>query len=223
MIQQRRSPCAAVPVIVSAFSEDQVQRLTGISKRQLRYWDRTGFFTPSLAEENRRIAFSRIYSFADVVSLRVLNVLRNQYGVSLQHLRKAAKELPQMSEEKWGSTELFVLNRRVVFVEPETAQYREIVNKQYVIGIPLRVIVSDTKRDIETMRERKGDIEGAIVRSRNVCHNAWVIAGTRIRVESIKEFAKEGYTVQQIQEEYPALTEIDIETALRHEGDGIAA
>ena len=223
MILQRRYPCAAVPVIVSAFSEDQVQRLTGISKRQLRYWDRTGFFKPSLAEENRRIAFSRIYSFTDVVSLRVLNVLRNQYGVSLQHLRKAAKELPQMSEEKWGSTELFVLNRRVVFVEPDTTQYREIVGQQYVIGIPLRVIVSDTKRDIETMKERGRDISGTVVRSRNVCRNAWVIAGTRIRVDTIKEFGKEGYTVQQIQEEYPALTEADIESALRHEDDGIAA
>lgn len=210
-------------MIVSAFSEDQVRRLTGISKRQLRYWDRTDFFTPSLAEENRRIAFSRIYSFADVVSLRVLNVLRNQYGVSLQHLRKAAKELPQMSEEKWGSTELFVLNRRVVFVEPETTQYREIVSKQYVIGIPLRLIVSETKRDIEALRERGKDAAGTIVRSRNVCHNAWVMAGTRIRVDSIKEFSKEGYTVQQIQEEYPTLTEADIEAALRHEGDGIAA
>ena len=223
MIPQRRYPCAAVPVIVSAFSEDQVQRLTGISRRQLRYWDRTGFFTPSLAEENRRIAFSRIYSFTDVVSLRALNVLRNQYGVSLQHLRKAAKELPRMSEEKWGSTELFVLNRQVIFVEPETEQYREIVSKQYVIGIPLRVIVSDTMRDVDALRERGKDISGSIVRSRNVCRNAWVVAGTRIRVESIKQFAKEGYTVQQIQEEYPTLTEADIEAALRHEGDVIAA
>ena len=210
-------------MIVSAFSEDQVQRLTGISKRQLRYWDRTGFFKPSLAEENRRIAFSRIYSFADVVSLRVLNVLRNQYGVSLQHLRKAAKDLPQMSEEKWGSMELFVLNRRVIFVESETTQYREIVSKQYVIGISLRVIVSDTRRDIEALRERNKDTVEVIARSRNVCHNAWVVSGTRIRVDSVKEFAKGGYTVQQIQKEFPALTEADIESALRHENDGVAA
>lgn len=210
-------------MIVSAFSEDQVQRLTGISKRQLRYWDRTGFFKPSLAEENRRLAFSRIYSFTDVVSLRVLNVLRNQYGVSLQHLRKAANDLPKMSEEKWGKTELFVLNRRIVFVEPETTQYREIVGKQYVIGISLRVVASDTRRDIEALRERGKGTAGTVVRSRNVCQNAWVMAGTRIRVDSIKEFAKEGYTVQQIQEEYPALTEADIEAALRHESDVVAA
>ena len=210
-------------MIISAFSEDQVQRLTGISKRQLRYWDRTGFFRPSLAEENRRIAFSRIYSFTDVVSLRVLNVLRNQYGVSLQHLRKVAKELPQISEEKWGSTELFVLNRRVVLVEPETIQYLEIVTKQYVIGIPLRMIVSETERDIAALRERDKDTTGMIVRSRNVCHNAWVIAGTRVRVASVKKFANEGYTVRQIQEEYPTLTEAEIESALRHEGDSIAA
>lgn len=39
-------------VVVSAFTEEQVSRLTGISHRQLRYWDSTKFFVPSLAYEN---------------------------------------------------------------------------------------------------------------------------------------------------------------------------
>jgi uncharacterized protein (DUF433 family) len=209
--------------IHAAFSEDQVERLTGISKRQLRYWDRTDFFKPQFAEENRRVAFSRVYSFMDVVSLRVLNVLRNQYSVPLQHLRRVAEALPQMSEAKWGSTQLFVFDRRVVFTEPGTAVYWEIVSKQYVIPIALQSVVTDTQRDIEALKERNENTVGRITRARNVCHNAWVIAGTRIPVAAIQRFSSAGYSVQEIKEEYPSLTDADIESAIQHKGDGIAA
>ena len=209
--------------IISAFSEDQVERLTGLTKRQLRYWDRTGFFKPELAEENRRVAFSRVYSFTDIVSLRVLNVLRNQYNVPLQHLRQVARDLPQMSEAKWGTMELFVLGRRVVFAEPDTSQYREIVSKQYVIPLALRDVRADTQRDIEALKKRDESVIGKITRARNVCHNAWVIAGTRIHVTAIKRFAEKGYSINEIMDEYPTLTEEDIRSAIQHRGDGIAA
>jgi hypothetical protein len=33
--------------VVSIFSAEQVCRLTGLSARQLRYWDLTGFFSPT--------------------------------------------------------------------------------------------------------------------------------------------------------------------------------
>ncbi|MCH7831905.1 MAG: DUF433 domain-containing protein [Proteobacteria bacterium] len=210
-------------MVIAAFSEEQVERLTGISKRQLRYWDRTNFFKPAFVNDNRRVAFSRIYSFRDVASLRILNVLRNQYNVPLQHLRKVAEDLPQLSDAKWISTELFVLDRRVVFVEPGTDQYREILSKQYVIGIPLSVVVSDTKRDVERLQEREKEDVGKVARGRNVRHNALVIAGTRIAVETIKRFAEDGYSIKQIMKEYPTLTEIDIKAALKHKSDGLAA
>ena len=220
---ERHRVAQADTKIHAAFSEDQVERLTGISKRQLRYWDRTDFFKPQLAEENRRVAFSRVYSFTDVVSLRVLNVLRNQYSVPLQHLRQVAEALPQMSEAKWGSTQLFVFGRRVVFVEPGTAVYWEIVSKQYVIPIALQSVVADTRRDIEALKERNESTIGRITRARNVCHNAWVIAGTRIPVTAIQRFASAGYSIQEIREEYPSLTDADIESAIEHKGDGVAA
>lgn len=209
--------------IHAAFSEDQVERLTGISNRQLRYWDRTDFFKPQYAEENRRVAFSRVYSFTDVVSLRVLNVLRNQFGIPLQHLRRVAKTLPHMSEAKWGATQLFVLGRKVVLAERGTEDYLEIVRKQYVIPIELQSVVTDTQRDIETLKKRDQNLVGGITRTRNVCHNAWVIAGTRIPVAAIQRFSSAGYSIQQIREEYPGLTETDIESAIKHEGDGVAA
>ena len=77
-----------------------MERLTGTTKSQLRYWDRTGFFAPAFGDENRRVAFSRIYSFRDIAALGVLNVLRNQHSIPLQQLRKVAERLSHLEAEK---------------------------------------------------------------------------------------------------------------------------
>ena len=65
--------------IISAFSADQVVKLTGLKIRQLAYWDSLGFFQPQYAAEDRRSPYSRIYSFKDVVALRTLSVLKSEY------------------------------------------------------------------------------------------------------------------------------------------------
>jgi hypothetical protein len=48
--------------ITSAFTADQVVRLTGLSMGQLAYWDKLGFFQPQYAAEDRKSPYSRIYS-----------------------------------------------------------------------------------------------------------------------------------------------------------------
>jgi len=176
-----------------------------------------------MAAENRRVSFSRIYSFKDIVQLRVLNVLRNQYNVPLQHLRKVAEQLGSLSDDKWTATELFVLNRRVIFAEPDTEKYREIVSGQYVIGIPLRTVVSDTRSAVSQLSKRDTAEFGRIERKRNVSRNAAVVAGTRIPVSTIVEFHEAGYTHQQIMEEFPSLNKADIEAAIKFYGDRTAA
>lgn len=62
-------------VVISAFKEDQVAGMTGISIPQLRYRERTNFFQPSLAYENRQASYGRIYSLLDIVGLKVVNAL----------------------------------------------------------------------------------------------------------------------------------------------------
>ncbi|MBW8640326.1 DUF433 domain-containing protein [Hoeflea sp. WL0058] len=208
--------------IISAFSEEHVERLTGVSKQQLRYWDRTDFYRPEMSDDNRRVAFSRIYSFRDIVQLRILNVLRNQYNVPLQHLRKVSQELSYLSEDKWTATELFVLNRRVIFAEPGTEKYREIVSGQYIIGLPLRTVVSDTREAVAQLSKREPSDMGQIEKKRNVSRNAAVIAGTRIPVSTIVEFHKAGYSPEQIIKEYPSLTKADVEAAIKFEGRNAA-
>src|SRR5471030_3299144 len=101
--------------VVSAFSDEQVQRLTGVSRTQLRYWDRTGFFVPPLANPDRRAPHSRLYTFRDVVSLKIINALRNDAKVPLPHLREVKEKLAHLGEDVWSKTTLYVLNKRVIF------------------------------------------------------------------------------------------------------------
>ena len=203
-------------VIVSAFTEDQVVRLTGISKRQLRYWDNTDFFTPSLAYENRRASHSRLYSFRDIVCLKVLHSIRNEIRVPLPHLREVKEKLAHLGDDVWSKTTLYVLNKRIVFVNPETEKKEDILTGQMVLQIPLEVVSSDMQEAVQAMRRRDKSSVGRIERHRNVVHNQPVIAGTRIPVRSVKAFADAGYSVDEIRKEYPTLTDADIRAAIDH-------
>jgi DNA-binding transcriptional MerR regulator len=46
--------------IVAAFAPEHVVRLTGLSMRQLAYWDQTGFFRPQHLSEGRG-PYGRVY------------------------------------------------------------------------------------------------------------------------------------------------------------------
>jgi DNA-binding transcriptional MerR regulator len=76
--------------------------LTGLSARQLRYWDETEFFSPALLDEYKRRAFGRIYSFRDVVGLRTIAILRNLHRIPLQELRRVGAWLKDNHDEPWS-------------------------------------------------------------------------------------------------------------------------
>lgn len=72
-----------------ALSTSEVQRHTGVSYRQLDYWERTGFLVPSI----RRAGGSgtqRLYSRADVRYAAAIKRLLDA-GVSMQAIRRAAE------------------------------------------------------------------------------------------------------------------------------------
>lgn len=210
------TPALDISNVVAAFSEEQIERMVGLSKGRLRYWAKTGFFAPSFIEEDGRLPYSRFYSFKDIVALRTLEILRIQNNVPLQHLRKVAEKLSHLKDSLWTQTTLFVVNRKVVLVNPETEQPQEIVSGQYLLGISLQRIINDTEGDVVLFRKRVPETIGRVAQSRAIARNALVIAGTRIPVGSIIRLHEDGYSSQEIMEEYPDLTEDDITAALRH-------
>jgi DNA-binding transcriptional MerR regulator len=69
------------------------RRAVGISYRQLDYWDKTGLVRPSI-KQARGKGSRRIYSFEDLVELRVIAQLLG-IGVPLAAVRKAARYVRQ--------------------------------------------------------------------------------------------------------------------------------
>lgn len=202
--------------VIGAFSEEQVSLLTNVSLHQLRRWDREGFFAPSYGVAERHVPYGRLYSFRDIVSLRVLNDLRNDKGISLQHLKEVSRKLAHLGDARWTATTLYVLGKRVVFTDPRTRLRSEIVSGQRVFDIPLRVAIASTRKAVQALNQRD-DVLGKIVRNKFVAQNQHVFAGTRIPVRAVREFADAGYSVQKIIAEYPDLTPADVAAALASE------
>lgn len=201
---------------IRAFDADHVVKLTRLSHAQLRYWDRTGFFRREFGS-TQRTPFARIYSFQNVVGLRTLGILRRDYKIPLQHLRKVAQELHRHRNAPWAELSLHVLGRQVYFQEPESGRVRRALDGQYAL-VPLKRIVEDVADAANRLRDRDDKQIGRIERNRNVVHNAWVVAGTRIPTKAIQRFHEAGYSAKKIIREYPSLTKRDIEAALKHEG-----
>jgi uncharacterized protein (DUF433 family) len=203
-------------VVISAFTEEQVERLTGITRRQLRWWDAQEFFVPAIAHEDRSKPYSRLYAFGDLVALKVLNALRNECKVPLKELKRVKETLSHMGEAVWTKTTLYVHDKKVAFVNPETGVTEEIVSGQGVLQIALQVVVSNMRKAVDDMRERGPEIVGQITKRRGLLNSMPVVAGTRIPIRSIKAFANSGYSEEDILKEYPTLKVEDVRAAIKY-------
>ena len=85
--------------VISTFSAEQVARITGLTLRQLAYWDNVGFFKPSLTQIEEGAKPFRVYSFNDIVGLRVISVLRQDHKISIEQLRKVARRIVHLYQD----------------------------------------------------------------------------------------------------------------------------
>ena len=205
---------------LAAFTAEQVCRLTGLSARQLSYWDRTEFFSPTLVDDYSRRAFGRIYSFRDVVGLRAIGILRKVHEVPLQELRKVGQWLRRHHDTPWSSLRFALHGRKVVFQDPASGSIVEPRGAgQKVFPIALEPIANEMREAAAHLRDRRADQLGQLSRNRYVVHNAWVIAGTRIPTTAVWNFHRAGFTSDAIIQEYPRLTAADVAAAIEFERD----
>ena len=76
-----------ISVVNRWFYSRDIERIFGITNRQLQYWDETGFFKPTDKSPRRRK-----YSFLDLIQLKVIHDLL-QKGISLRKIRQSIKGL----------------------------------------------------------------------------------------------------------------------------------
>ncbi|MBB38235.1 MAG: hypothetical protein CL515_04765 [Actinobacteria bacterium] len=71
--------------------------LSECTSHQLRYWDKVGLVSPSVQSSNGKPGIPKLYSFRDVVSLRVIKTLLDN-GMSIQRVRRAWDYLKRNGE-----------------------------------------------------------------------------------------------------------------------------
>jgi uncharacterized protein (DUF433 family) len=202
------------------FSAEQASRLTGLSLRQLRYWDETEFFTPALRADADRAPWSRVYSFRDVVGLRTLAELRHRHHIPLQQLRRVGTYLRQHFDKSWSELVFYLIGKDVFFSDAYgEAIERADRTRQQLMPVELVKVENQVRRDVAKMRERRPEQVGKVMQRRNVAENRQVLDGTRVPTEAIWEYHQAGRSNEDIRRAYPQLRPADIEAALEFESE----
>jgi len=95
----------------------EVCRIVDITYRQLDYWARTDLVTPSIRDASGS-GTQRLYSFQDLVTLRVIKSLLDT-GISLQRVRRAVEHLRSMDRPVAGVT---LMSDGVAVYEADSAE-----------------------------------------------------------------------------------------------------
>jgi uncharacterized protein (DUF433 family) len=203
---------------IVVFTAGQVARITGVSERQLRYWDATDFYHPHFVVGERGEPFGRLYSFRDVVALRTIAMLRQEHSIPLQELRRVGAWIGERDESAWGRTQFYVTGRRVIFDDPRTG-LRQMTRShgQLLLPISLEPIAHQVREAALHLRERSEDQIGQISRHRSVVGNAPVVAGTRVPTAAIWHLHQAGNSPDEIARQFPRLTPADVQAAIAFE------
>ncbi len=124
-----------------------VYKLVGITYRQLDYWTRTGLVTPSVRAADGS-GSHRLYSFEDVVELRVIKRLLDA-GISLQKIREAIGYLRGESAGRPLSDVTLISDGKRIYACHSGEEVIDVLsNGQAVFGIAVGRVWSDTEGDV---------------------------------------------------------------------------
>ncbi len=129
------------------FSRDEVQRILGLSPKQLDYWDRLELVSARNDQGNR------FYDFRDLIALRTVKQLI-ETGVSANRLRRALAALREkLSQVQAPLTELRILSDgKDVIVEREGARLEPLTG-QFVMNFETRKL----DEEVQVISERGAD------------------------------------------------------------------
>jgi DNA-binding transcriptional MerR regulator len=128
----------------SGFGAKAVLELTGISYRQLDYWARTGLVGSSIRQAAGR-GSRRVYSFQDLVALRVVGQLRDA-GVSIQTIRRAVAYLKRHADQPLATLSLTAKGKKVFALTDDPAKLVEATAEGQVV---LTISVESLARHLE--------------------------------------------------------------------------
>ncbi len=182
------------------FNTKAVQGATGLTIRQIDYWDRTHFIKPSVSEATGTGSV-RLYSFSDLVQLKVAKTLMDK-GITLQKIRKAIgylkKNMPDI--EKPLSELRFLTDGSTIFVI--TRDDKRIIDTlkqgQLVFSIALGALIEELRGDVVDLeKERKYSVSVKGKKYRVALHPDTEDGGYWIECPELPGCASQGDTVEE--------------------------
>lgn len=196
-----------------ALTRERATRLTGLTARQLDYWDATGLVKPSVEERltpHRRI---RLYEYTDLMSLLVIAQLRSR-RVSLQHVRRIVSDLRQRGYPEPLTQVRYATHGSQVYVQPGDGEWEssEIAGQAVIHQV---LDLTPLRARLRAASERDPQTFGKIDRRRGALGSKPLIAGTRLPVETVKRYLQRGATTDEVLAAYPVLVHADVQSVRR--------
>jgi DNA-binding transcriptional MerR regulator len=140
------------------FTSRDVIRLTGITPRQLQWWDERSIVVPG------REGHRRLYSMEDLAEVAVICELRRR-GFSLQRVRKVIRFLQKefskrLAETVSGGSEYHLLtDGRTLYLETSAQQILDILknSRQPMLAICLNDTVRQVRAEIRLLKKQNGN------------------------------------------------------------------
>jgi len=150
------------------FSSRDVVELTGITARQLQWWDERGIVVPT------RQGHRRLYSFEDLSELAVICQLRRK-GFSLQRVRKVIRFLQKefskrLAQTVTGASDYHLLSDgNSLYLETSPQQIVDILknSRQPMLAICLSDTVRQVRADIHSSKKGNTSVGARRSRTRN--------------------------------------------------------
>jgi len=141
------------------YTSNEVMGLTGITARQLQWWDERGVVRPERQGRNR------FYSMADLAEVTVICELRDK-GFSLQRIRKIMRFLQRefgrrLVETVSGASEYHLLTDGTkIYLENSAHEIIDILKsaRQPIFAVCLTDAVKRVQADVRQMKKANGSI-----------------------------------------------------------------
>lgn len=147
---------------MEGFSVLQSCRFTGCTSHQLRYWDQIGLVRPSVQSTGGRPGVRRLYSFRDLVALKVVKSLL-EGGMSLQRVRRAYDYLRKKAglEEQLSGVKLITDGQSIFRVAKDDGEILDALRQgQMAFFLAIDQITRNLDQGVaEFLRDREEFVE----------------------------------------------------------------
>jgi uncharacterized protein (DUF433 family) len=202
---------ASDDTVLIGVTTERAAKIVGVSVSRIAAWERIGLIVP---EATQRIAgrLLRVFSLGNLVELSVAKALETE-GVAIRTIRRVVEAHRNYASERPLRELRWAVSEKQVYIGFDDGSW---VGGRYPMqGILLETIDVTQIRVTVARRaiERAGEDVGRVERRARTLGRKTVFAGTRIPVETVVSYMRDGAPDSEILEAYPHLTGDDLAVA----------